>query len=391
MRLFLSCAGKKTYALAELFKDWIQEVIQGITPPFVSSQSIEDGKRWGLELAKELEVSNTGIIFLTKESIGAPWIFFEAGAMSKKFKSSRVYTLIFEDINLSDVPSPLTQFQNTVYNRDRAWKLVKELNKYFGKIKVEKNLQIRFDSTWDKFNKSVQLILKKPTGKSIIYQHIDRLIASENCNNNELKRWVIDEITLQSALHRIEGISGNRMTLNAYPPRDYAAVIFQSFIEKLKPGDNYYAISTMGFFSKNKIEGGVRYYFSHNIKAIRKGANIYRVILAHNRKIEKRKKEDHYKLLKNEIEHFKSSLINPKGKYVISVKVLRDQNEYNEVINDVKGFGLIERKGNYILIIPEDLKGKKPKVQIYFSNGKDQNMKIISKSLNDYHKLMDVV
>ncbi len=109
MELFLSWSGARSKAMAEAFANWISQVIQAVEP-WVSSD-IEKGARWGPEIATRLENSKIGILCLTMENLDAPWILFEAGALSKT-KDARVGTLLL-DIAPSDVQQPLGQFQHT--------------------------------------------------------------------------------------------------------------------------------------------------------------------------------------------------------------------------------------------------------------------------------------
>ena len=63
------------------------------------------GSRWSLEIASSLHTPNAGIICLTRENIQAPWILFEAGALSKALKNSLVCTYLL-GINARDVTDP---------------------------------------------------------------------------------------------------------------------------------------------------------------------------------------------------------------------------------------------------------------------------------------------
>ena len=51
--------------------------------PWVSSEDIPKGTRWGIQLASELEGTHSGIICLVHDNLTEPWLDFEAGALSK--------------------------------------------------------------------------------------------------------------------------------------------------------------------------------------------------------------------------------------------------------------------------------------------------------------------
>lgn len=82
VKVFISWSGDISLKVATVFRDWLPSVIQSIEP-YVSSEDIDKGARWSTDIAKELENSTFGILCDTKENIEAPWLSFEAGALSK--------------------------------------------------------------------------------------------------------------------------------------------------------------------------------------------------------------------------------------------------------------------------------------------------------------------
>jgi hypothetical protein len=194
-------------------------------------------------------------------------------------------------------------------------------------------------------------------------------------------------VLLTKAIEKVKGITHDHLQLHAFDSRDYIAFAFKAYIEHLIPGDNYFAISTMGFFSKNKISGGIRGYFEYNKRVCAKGVNIKRIIFADSKRINYKGKDGDYFELIAEIENCNNELKNIKGKGVFQNKVTV-VDDYNKILNRVKGFGLIQRGSEYILILPENVKSKgdKPKIQIYFSNGKDKKyLKFIGPALDSFN------
>lgn len=127
MKVFLSWSGDISHKVAMTFRDWLPSVIQSIVP-YVSSEDIDKGARWSTDIAKELEDSTFGILCVTKENINAPWLNFEAGALSKTMDKSFVSPFLF-DIKRSEVNGPILQFQSTIFEREDIKKLVSSLNK----------------------------------------------------------------------------------------------------------------------------------------------------------------------------------------------------------------------------------------------------------------------
>ena len=101
MKVFLSWSGTRSHKIALVFRDWLPSVIQEIVP-YVSSEDIDKGARWSTDIAKELADSSFGILCVTRENINAPWLTFEAGALSKTMDKSSVSPFLY-DIKRSEV------------------------------------------------------------------------------------------------------------------------------------------------------------------------------------------------------------------------------------------------------------------------------------------------
>ena len=109
MKIFISWSGDQSHALALALKEWIPMVLQYVEP-WLSQSDIDAGERWDVKIAKELEAANYGIICVTKENAGAPWLLFEAGALAKSMEDGRVIPLLL-DIDFKEITGPLAQFQ----------------------------------------------------------------------------------------------------------------------------------------------------------------------------------------------------------------------------------------------------------------------------------------
>ena len=127
MKVFLSWSGSRSHKIALVFRNWLPSVIQEIVP-YVSSEDIDKGARWSTDIAKELSDSTFGILCVTRENIDAPWLMFEAGALSKTMDKSFVSPFLF-DIKRSEVDGPILQFQSTIFEKEDLKKLVATLNK----------------------------------------------------------------------------------------------------------------------------------------------------------------------------------------------------------------------------------------------------------------------
>jgi hypothetical protein len=116
MKVFLGWSGETSHKIALALHNWLPRVIQDIKP-YISSEDIAKGARWSTEIANELQTTNYGIICVTKENIGSPWINFESGALSREIGKSFVTPFLFQ-LKPSDIQGPLAQFQAVVNEKD---------------------------------------------------------------------------------------------------------------------------------------------------------------------------------------------------------------------------------------------------------------------------------
>ena len=144
MKVFISWSGARSKKVALIFRDWLPSVIQSIEA-FVSSEDIEKGARWNTDIAQELKESTFGIICVTKDNLGAPWLNFEAGALSKTIENTYVAPFLF-DVKPSELTgSPISQFQATSFNKDDVKRLVETLNAATGNVLPAQRLDTAFN------------------------------------------------------------------------------------------------------------------------------------------------------------------------------------------------------------------------------------------------------
>lgn len=157
MRVFISWSGKRSEAVAQALSHWLPHMITSVRP-WLSSDDIEKGARWNSEIAVQLRDSQIGIICLTEENLNAPWILFEAGAISKSLEGARVCTFLF-GIKPSDVGQPLGQFQATRATKEDTRKLVFSINRALGEDKVEDDvLENIFNQWWPFLERDLRAI-----------------------------------------------------------------------------------------------------------------------------------------------------------------------------------------------------------------------------------------
>jgi hypothetical protein len=103
--------------------------LEGVIPasqPWVSSQDTRAGSAWFGVLTKELKQSDYGLFCLTERTAVAPWIAFEAGAISLKLGEERVcpYLLDVEISHLRKLGLPYHLFNAVSSSKDGTQRLV---------------------------------------------------------------------------------------------------------------------------------------------------------------------------------------------------------------------------------------------------------------------------
>ena len=160
MNVFISWSGELSGQIANLLGSWIEDVLQDIKA-WISTDDIDKGSLWFGDITKQLSETGVGILCLTQENMNAPWILFEAGALSKGLSKSRVCPLL---INLAhtDLRQPLSQFNATLPNKDDMLKLVKTINAQKGdKGLSDDRVQKAFSRWWDEFDTKFKRVVSE--------------------------------------------------------------------------------------------------------------------------------------------------------------------------------------------------------------------------------------
>lgn len=165
MKVFISWSGSMSHRVAVALRDWLPSALQAIEP-YVSSEDIDKGARWNTDISKELEDSSFGILCITPENLEAPWLNFEAGALSKSLDRARVAPFLFK-VERSAITGPLLQFQSTLLETNDVRKLVKSLNSALdGQALEETRLDEIFDVWWPKLEETLETIGEQPEEKT---------------------------------------------------------------------------------------------------------------------------------------------------------------------------------------------------------------------------------
>ena len=147
MRVFVSWSGERSKAAALGLKSLLEDTFPEAVDVFISDH-IDAGETWARRLESELEQSQFGVLCLTQENFQAPWLLFEAGAISRKFGSARVVPYLIDELPAAADRSPLSQFQHVEANREGTFRLVKSINAVRENPQIIQKLERLFSRWW---------------------------------------------------------------------------------------------------------------------------------------------------------------------------------------------------------------------------------------------------
>lgn len=152
MKIFISWSGDLSHQYALIIKSWISFIAPNIET-FVSSIDINPGERWSNTLASKLSDFNMGILCVTNENINAPWLNFEAGALSKQINESLVIPILIDASTKNIAKSPISQFQIIKNTEEDLLKLANKI--YFSAGINANNLVLIFNKWWPEIKESI--------------------------------------------------------------------------------------------------------------------------------------------------------------------------------------------------------------------------------------------
>ena len=143
---------------------------------WISSRDIQAGQRWGNELDRELEGTGFGILCLVPTNLIAPWLIFEAGALSKAVVSSRVVPYCL-GLQPDEVQGPLSRFQGVRADEAGTRRLVESINSLLENKRADDVLGRVFDKWWPDLKRDLDKIPAATTqGPSLV--RVERILCA---------------------------------------------------------------------------------------------------------------------------------------------------------------------------------------------------------------------
>ncbi|MGO6754884.1 hypothetical protein ACC761_36410 [Rhizobium ruizarguesonis] len=173
---------------------------------YVSSQDIGKGERWLSNVGSHLSEIDFGIVAVTPTNLNAPWVQFEAGALSKSVRSRLIPLLCglnaFEASN-----NPLTQFQYAVASEDELFRVVEEVNRACVRPLDEARLKATFTKWVPDFFATYNAIDFSPPASADDARPHDRMDMIENALNSIVKQ--MRDISIRIDKRTMDAIESN--------------------------------------------------------------------------------------------------------------------------------------------------------------------------------------
>jgi hypothetical protein len=155
MKIFVSWSGDASKKVAQVLRSWIPNVLQSVEP-WMSSKDIASGTRWSSSIASTLRDCKFGIICVTPENVAAPWLHFEAGALSKDVEDAFVCPLLFR-LEPSELVGPMALFQAQRFSKEGVLEILQSIRSHPDQsLKItDSHFVDTFDRWWPDLEKGI--------------------------------------------------------------------------------------------------------------------------------------------------------------------------------------------------------------------------------------------
>lgn len=142
-RVFISWSGETSRVVAQGLKDAIESAFaRDEVTVFFSRVDIAAGTEWYQAIKDEVENSAVGIICLTPENVSAPWIYYEAGAMTMRYDRPAAVIPLLVNVELP-ARSPLRELHFKTLNREGFISMIETIAQRCGVTRYEKGKNLR--------------------------------------------------------------------------------------------------------------------------------------------------------------------------------------------------------------------------------------------------------
>lgn len=245
MKVFISWSGATSRSVAEALSSWLPKVIQGVEP-FVSAKDIDKGANWTVELARELDDAEFGIVCLAPDNLLSPWLNYEAGAITKSV-NSRVCPVLFE-VTKEQVKPPIAQLQMTSIDIDDFLMLMGSMNKVAGSPLTSESLKEAVTVWWPLLEKEIKAI-PLPKGPKVATDDVAPEPEKPDVDLAEMLSEVLHRVrNVDSRVSRIERGTRSR-------PLQRPSYVDEEARPSMDAGELILATRSAGFQSNSAAHG----------------------------------------------------------------------------------------------------------------------------------------
>src|SRR6185437_1178713 len=215
MKVFISWSGRRSHEVADAMAGWLKKVIQS-AEPWVSSD-MERGVKWLAEIGKSLDAHSIGILCVTPGNVKAPWLNFEAGALSKQIGDEvRVIPYLLDFRSSNELQPPLGQFNASLANEQGTFELVKTLNAHSETQLTEIHLDETFKMWWPKLREKLESIRtsgkgQPPERRSMDDQVDEILSAVREFGRNNISDTALAAAQVLGIVEKYSGTAGREL------------------------------------------------------------------------------------------------------------------------------------------------------------------------------------
>ena len=161
MKVFISWARDTSRQYAKAVAQWLGDTLQTVDPYF-TEEAITSGTAWRQDVRKNLEASNFGLACMTSDNLTAPWLLFEAGALSKLVEPAKVCCLLF-GVEPEDLPEPLSMFQARHFSKENMLAVARDINAaHAERVLSDALVERAFKRTWPDLDKAAAAVEPAP-------------------------------------------------------------------------------------------------------------------------------------------------------------------------------------------------------------------------------------
>lgn len=214
MNILISWSGERSNKIATALNNWIPKVIQ-VARPWMSTEDISTGSRWGAELNKILENTTIGVICVTPENQQSIWLHFEAGALSKSISESKVMPILLE-MSPGQLFGPMSQFQAVTCSKEGVGKIIHSINESLGESGIkETDLSEIYDVWWPKLESELAKIgpyceiIPKRGNDEMLEEVLDILREQRRKQEERLERIESKKEDVQKMFEAMQSVISN--------------------------------------------------------------------------------------------------------------------------------------------------------------------------------------